>query len=88
VTAAACYLGDRLEDQVGGAIAEVVHAMPRWPRTALLAGSGELLARGGLARSGVADYVTVVSLAERLGPAASEAACAHAVAVLAGERGA
>lgn len=88
VEAAACYLGDRLEDQVGGAIADVVGAMPAWPRVVVVSGSGELLARGGLARGGLADDVAVVSLAERLGPAASEAACAWAVAALAAERGA
>jgi (4-(4-[2-(gamma-L-glutamylamino)ethyl]phenoxymethyl)furan-2-yl)methanamine synthase len=48
------------------------------PRTLILGGSGEFLARLALAR----DAGPVISLAERLGPGRSAAACAHAVAVL------
>jgi probable H4MPT-linked C1 transfer pathway protein len=56
------------------------------PRCVVLGGSGELLGRAALAEQGLSGGCELVSLAERLGPAVSSAACAHAVAVLARER--
>jgi probable H4MPT-linked C1 transfer pathway protein len=59
--------------------------------TAILTGSGEFLARG-MFEAGleplrrVAATAKVISLAEQLGLAISQAACAYALAVLAGER--
>jgi probable H4MPT-linked C1 transfer pathway protein len=86
VFAAACLIGSRLEDEVGAAIARVVDRLPRWPQTVLLSGSGELLGVGGLAQSGLSGYVSIVSLAAKLGAAVSAAACAHAACVLCRER--
>ena len=54
------------------------------PGRAVVSGSGEWLARR-LAGRVVAAGGPIVSLAEAWGPAASEAACAHALAVLAAE---
>jgi probable H4MPT-linked C1 transfer pathway protein len=53
------------------------------PRRMVLAGSGEVLGRQIQNAHPVLAGLPVVSLAERLGPALSEAACAYAVAVLA-----
>jgi hypothetical protein len=61
----------------------VTEHLPAPPRTVILAGSGEFLARQALADPAA---VRVLSLAEKLGPAVSESACAYAVAVLAAER--
>jgi (4-(4-[2-(gamma-L-glutamylamino)ethyl]phenoxymethyl)furan-2-yl)methanamine synthase len=54
------------------------------PRHAVIAGSGEFLARR-LATRLIEPGGTIVSLAEAWGPVASSAACAHALAVLASE---
>jgi probable H4MPT-linked C1 transfer pathway protein len=54
------------------------------PRTIILAGSGEFLARQ-LVRAEPAWSPRVISLARRLGPELSSAACAYAVAILAAE---
>jgi uncharacterized hydantoinase/oxoprolinase family protein len=56
------------------------------PQTVILAGSGEFLARTALGEQKHFPIPHVISLAERLGPALSAAACAHALAVLALER--
>jgi uncharacterized hydantoinase/oxoprolinase family protein len=56
------------------------------PRTVILAGSGEFLARTALGEQKHFPIPQVISLAERLGPVLSAAACAHALAVLASER--
>jgi (4-(4-[2-(gamma-L-glutamylamino)ethyl]phenoxymethyl)furan-2-yl)methanamine synthase len=64
-------------------IKTVVARLPQPPRTVVLAGSGEFLARAVLQTIGP---VTAVSLAEKLGPEISKAACAHALAVLAAEQ--
>jgi probable H4MPT-linked C1 transfer pathway protein len=74
----------RLVRQLAAAVACVARRLPGAPRTLVLAGSGEFLARRVLAQIPFHDAV-VVSLAERLGPVLSTAACAHAVAVLAAE---
>jgi probable H4MPT-linked C1 transfer pathway protein len=66
------------------AVARVSRRLPAPPRAAVLAGSGEFLARRvlwGMTKPGP----NLVSLAERLGPGLSSAACAYAVAVLAAE---
>jgi probable H4MPT-linked C1 transfer pathway protein len=62
----------------------VLERLPGPPRTIILAGSGEFLARKLLAHAALA--CDVVSLRERLGPEVSAAACAYALAVLATER--
>jgi probable H4MPT-linked C1 transfer pathway protein len=61
------------------AIARVARRLPERPRTIVLSGSGEFLARQALARD---EEVRVASMAQELGPAVSAAACAYAVAVL------
>jgi probable H4MPT-linked C1 transfer pathway protein len=67
------------------ALRRVVGRLPEVPRTVLLAGSGEFLARRVLQEE--TDWgPRIFSLAERLGPAVSGAACAYAVAVLASEQ--
>jgi probable H4MPT-linked C1 transfer pathway protein len=53
------------------------------PRTVILAGAGEFLARAAVAARGW--QAGVISLCERLGPEVSRAACAYALAVLAVE---
>lgn len=55
------------------------------PRVAVVAGSGEFLARR-LAHRVVEPGGTIMSLNEAWGPVASTAGCAHALLVLAGER--
>ena len=57
----------------------------RKPQTIVVAGAGEFLARLAY-RSGPHLKARLVSLAEKIGPRVSQAACAYAVAVLAAER--
>jgi probable H4MPT-linked C1 transfer pathway protein len=66
------------------ALRRVRRALPASPGKFILSGSGEFLARQVLDRDGVPPE-QIMSLQEHLGPALSEAACAHAVAVLAAE---
>lgn len=71
------------------ALALVAGRFPGPPRAVVLAGSGEFLARALLdlpsTRQRWSSPLAVISLEELLGPALSEAACAHALAVLAAE---
>lgn len=76
---AAC---DRQLAMLRHAWSEVGEKLLPKPRFAIIAGSGEFLARRMLAPLGV----RVLSLAERIGPEASTAACAHALAILAAEQ--
>ncbi|HKB38448.1 MAG TPA: hydantoinase/oxoprolinase family protein [Gemmataceae bacterium] len=73
-------------EQIVRAVAAVTSRMTGLPRTVILSGSGEFLAREVVAASPRLTGCRVVSLAERIGPALSQAACAYAVAVLAAER--
>jgi len=66
------------------AATEVAATLPQLPQTAILAGSGEFLGRQLMK---LASTDSIVSLAEKLGAATSQAACAHAVATLALEEG-
>lgn len=69
-----------------GALDQVAQGLGGMPDTVVLSGEGEFLARRfveGAWRE--AEKPKIVSLAEQLGDAASQAACAHAVAVLAQE---
>jgi probable H4MPT-linked C1 transfer pathway protein len=72
------------ERLVREAFRRVVRRLKGPPRAVVLAGSGEFLARRVL-HAEAPGRCRVISLARRLGPAASGAACAHAVAVLAAE---
>jgi probable H4MPT-linked C1 transfer pathway protein len=66
------------------ALGQVIGLLGMPPQTLILAGTGEFLARRVLVeRMGLAP--AIVSLADRLGPALSDNACAYAVAVLAAE---
>jgi hypothetical protein len=56
------------------------------PRTVVIAGSGEFLARRVVQQAPLRD-VSLISLGERFGPSISSAACAFALAVIASERG-
>jgi hypothetical protein len=71
---------------VATALARVLQRLPGPPQTAILAGEGEFLARAALAAHEAFGACHVVSLAEMLGDRVSQAACAHAVAVLAAEQ--
>jgi probable H4MPT-linked C1 transfer pathway protein len=78
------------------AFAGAVAALPAWPARCITAGSGEFLARAAWADWCKAEEaapphhppreIEIISLAERLGPAVSAAACAHAMACLAAEQ--
>jgi probable H4MPT-linked C1 transfer pathway protein len=66
------------------AVLRVARTLGGEPRTIILAGSGEFLARK-VIREDLTWDCRLVSLARRLGPELSCAACAYAVAVLAAE---
>ncbi len=68
------------------AVAAVTARLPGSPGAAVLAGSGEFLARAVLENRRLVPRCPVVSLAERLGSEVSQAACAYALATLAAER--
>jgi probable H4MPT-linked C1 transfer pathway protein len=67
------------------ALDEVIRNQQGPPDFVLLAGSGEFLARRVLRRQWSVPPPAVISLAEKLGPELSEAACAHALVVLSSE---
>ena len=69
---------------VVGAVERVLHGKPAVERV-VISGSGEVLGRSVAARTPTLNRVRVTSLADTLGPALSEAACAYAVAMLAAE---
>jgi (4-(4-[2-(gamma-L-glutamylamino)ethyl]phenoxymethyl)furan-2-yl)methanamine synthase len=73
-------------DQVRAAIGRVAVRLPSPPRGIVVAGSGEFLAREALRGHPSLSALPILSLAERLGPEISRAACAYALAVLASER--
>jgi len=66
------------------AVAQVSADLSSPPRTAVISGSGEFLARRLVAGS-ASDRISTISLAEKLGPGISSVACAYAVAMLAQE---
>jgi probable H4MPT-linked C1 transfer pathway protein len=73
---------ERQLQRITVAIKRVIGRLPAPPATLVLAGSGEFLARR------AADHLNaakIISLSKELGPDRSTAACAYAVAVLAGE---
>jgi probable H4MPT-linked C1 transfer pathway protein len=80
VAAAACVREAQVA-QISRAYEKVVTAMRCVPATIVLSGSGEFLARRVLGE--LAPSARLVSLANCIGPAASECGPAHAVAVLA-----
>jgi probable H4MPT-linked C1 transfer pathway protein len=74
-----------LTDALASGVDQVAGRLPGPLRTFVVAGSGEFLARSVLRRLRRESPYQIVSLAERLGPAVSDAACAYAVAALAAE---
>ena len=84
---------ERQRDLIVRALHQVASTLPGSPRTCIVSGSGEWLAgrswasfMASLDRAVVAAP-TVIELCNWIGPAASAAACAYALAVLASERG-
>jgi probable H4MPT-linked C1 transfer pathway protein len=71
--------------QLRRAIESVSALLPAPPATVITAGSGEFLANRIFARQS-SRAIRRISLAEKLGPAISHAACAYALAVLAAEQ--
>jgi probable H4MPT-linked C1 transfer pathway protein len=71
--------------QLTMAFDHVARSLPEPPRTVVLAGEGEFLARLVVSQQNSFRNGKVISLAETLGPKLSTAACAHALAVMAGE---
>jgi probable H4MPT-linked C1 transfer pathway protein len=82
-------LAEQARDAVVGlldsAVGAVAGRLPGVPQTFVLAGSGEFLARQVLRQWRGYSPARLVAVAELLGPEVSQAACAHAVAVLASE---
>ncbi len=76
---------DRQRELLRRAATTVVARLPAPPRTIVLAGEGEFLAADVLSSLQILSAATVVSLNRQLGPTISQAACAHAVMVLATE---
>ena len=68
---------------LGQAFQQVIERMPARPTTIILSGQGEFLGNNLLKRLDLQGKV--ISLSAELGPKVSSAACAHALAVLAGE---
>jgi hypothetical protein len=71
---------------LGSALERVAKRLSAPPRTLVAAGSGEFLIPALLESQQAFSAIQVVSLADRLGPAISQAACAYALAMLATER--
>lgn len=71
--------------QIGSAIGAVAESLPRLPETIVYSGSGEFLAEIALSHQQAVPPCPTVSLRRRLGPEASKAACAYALAGLAAE---
>jgi probable H4MPT-linked C1 transfer pathway protein len=67
------------------AVESLAARLPGPPETVVVAGSGEFLAQTAWQGQRLFPPCPVISLAERLGPEVSRAACAYAIAVLAAE---
>jgi len=80
------HFASEQQRQLSAAIAEVVARDGASLETAIIAGSGESLARRILAEHPQAQAANTIRLAESLSAVLAEAACAYAVAVLATER--
>ena len=81
--AMACAIADAQAARIETALSQVISRMPAPPGAVILSGHGDFLGRRALAEAGL--DVAMLSLAERLGPAAARVATAHALAVLARE---
>jgi probable H4MPT-linked C1 transfer pathway protein len=76
---------DSVVNRLEAAVETVAGRLPAVPQTFVLAGSGEFLARRVLRQWRGYAPSRLLSVAELLGPEVSQAACAHAVAVLASD---
>ncbi len=76
---------DKQIDQIEGRLQAVIARLPAPPQAVIVSGSGEFLARKVVESR--ANRPSIISLTEKLGSAASVAATAHALAVLAGDTG-
>lgn len=81
-------VAERQARMIRAAAHRVAARLPRPPALVLTAGSGEFLAEAVTDKQTGWPGMRRVSLAQRLGEEVSQAACAYAVAVLAGEEGA
>ena len=79
-------LADRQASRIRKNISAVAGRLPQPVRTVVTAGSGEFLARAALVQAATLAGVPLISLADRLSPRVSKAACAYALAMLAQER--
>jgi probable H4MPT-linked C1 transfer pathway protein len=79
----------RQMELLGRAVQSVAGRLTGPPRTIILSGAGELLARKVLTHLGLTESTQcrVVSIQETLGASLSQAACAYAVAILRKEQG-
>lgn len=82
----AAFLRERQLSQLTAAITKVVGTLPAAPGIVLISGEGEIVARRVVNESPSLQTSDVISLAESLGPAHSQAACAFALARLGRER--
>jgi probable H4MPT-linked C1 transfer pathway protein len=73
-------------DWVLSAICIVAAALPKWLRGIVAAGSGEFLLPSVLAQDSELAALPIISLTQKLGAAASQSACAYALAALAAEQ--
>jgi uncharacterized hydantoinase/oxoprolinase family protein len=78
-------MGNRQLRLLRRAVEAVSASLPAPPTTVVTAGSGEFLAARTLANQ-PGRAIRRVSLAARLGPEISQAACAYALAILTAER--
>lgn len=85
VQAIARALATAQKETLSQAACEVADHMERRPRVIIVSGQGEFLARE--VAQQVAREAEIVSLSQRLGPVASRAAAAHALAVIAMQEG-
>jgi probable H4MPT-linked C1 transfer pathway protein len=79
-------VAQRQLDLVGAALRTVSAHLPGSLQTVILAGAGEFLATQALIQEPLTSDLRIVSFAEQLGHAVSEAACAYALMVLTMER--
>jgi (4-(4-[2-(gamma-L-glutamylamino)ethyl]phenoxymethyl)furan-2-yl)methanamine synthase len=80
-------LRERQRELLTAALGVVTARLPGPPRTVVVAGSGEFIAAATARRCPATSQARLISLGQGLGPTASTAACAVAVATLAGEEG-
>jgi probable H4MPT-linked C1 transfer pathway protein len=83
---AAEFLRQTQQARLASAVGRVARAQPSPPQTIVICGEGEFVARRLIAELDDLSAADVISLADLLGPAHSQAACAYALARLARER--